>query len=244
MRSLTLLGAVSASRGTPRRLLAIGAIAATALTACGPAVSSGVPGNPADFSVNVFTVSGSPGSWVQRWNPCVAVHYRVNTALEPSGLATAKSAVAALSKASGLAFSYDGSTNYVPTRGSWSQPADLVISFARHNGQPGGSSYLSGGAQLGEGGFQSSYRTVNNRVTSYKINKGYAAIDVDGYNRSTAKVRTATLLHELGHAVGLNHAHFTSELMYPTISNSGPYTYTAGDLAGLKKVGRAAGCMS
>jgi predicted Zn-dependent protease len=57
-------------------------------------------------------------------------------------------------------------------------------------------------------------------------------------------VRTAALLHELGHAVGLNHAHFTSEVMYPSVSDAGPNYYSAGDLAGLAKVGRPAGCLS
>jgi hypothetical protein len=53
----------------------------------------------------------------------------------------------------------------------------------------------------------------------------------------------ATLLrHELGHAMGLNHAAHSDEVMYPTISGSSPTDYQAGDLAGLRAVGATAGC--
>jgi hypothetical protein len=217
-----------------RRLLLVGAAAIGVATACAPAPA----GNPADFSVNVFS------GWVQRWNPCVPVHYRVNDALSPGALANAKSAVSQLSAATGITFIFDGTTSFVPSSGNWSSPAPLIIAFAHHSGQPGGTNYLAGGNQLGEGGFQSAYTSVNGHITSYKIIKGYAVIDNDGYNRASGHVRMAALLHELGHAVGLNHARFTTEVMYPVVSNSGPSAYAAGDLAGLRKVGRPAGCLA
>lgn len=222
-------------------MLLAGVAAVTVAAGCTPPPAA--PGNPADFAVNNFTVPNHPGSWVQRWNPCAAVHYRVNNALEPAALATVKSAVAALAKGTGITFVFDGTTSYVPQSNQWNQPASLVIAFTGHQGQAGGSNYLSGGSQLGDGGFRSQYSLINNKVTSFKITNGFAVIDAAGYNASTPKVRTDTLLHELGHAVGLNHAHFTSEIMYPTISNSGPSAYSSGDLAGLAKVGRPAGCI-
>ena len=49
-----------------------------------------------------------------------------------------------------------------------------------------------------------------------------------------SKVRSGVLLHELGHAVGLNHAKYRSELMYPTITTSSPTGYSAGDLNGMR----------
>jgi hypothetical protein len=223
-------------------MLLAGVAAVTVASACSPPPT--VPGNPADFAVNVFTIKGQTGSWLQRWNPCAPVHYRVNDALNPSALASVKTAVASLSKATGITFVFDGTTTYVPNQNQWNQPASLVISFAKHTGQAGGSNLLAGGNQLGEGGFESQYSTVNGKVTSYKIVKGYAVIDSAAYNAATVNVRTHTLLHELGHAVGLNHAHFTGEIMYPSISNGGPGAYSSGDLAGLAKVGRPSGCLS
>jgi hypothetical protein len=223
----------------PRRLLALTGIAlAAATTACGPIHSKATVGNSADYSTNVYS------GWVQRWNPCQVINYRVNAASAPAGeLSRVFSAVASVSQATGLRFNYVGTTDYVPENGDWNQPADLVISFANHNGMSGGSTYLSGANQLGEGGFQSTYVTSNGHISSYKITKGYAVIDAVAYGYGSAKVRNDTLLHELGHAVGLNHAHYTSEIMYPVINNYSPDGYTAGDLSGLAKVGASQGCL-
>jgi hypothetical protein len=223
----------------PRRLLALGAIAlAAATTACGPIQSHATAGNSADFAINNYS------GWVQRWNPCTPVHYEVNTDMAPGQLGRVLSAVASVSQATGLRFVYDGATSYVPQQGAWNQPSELVIAFANHNGSGGGSSYLSGANQLGEGGFQSTYMTSNGRISSYQITKGYAVIDATAFNYSSDKVRNDTLLHELGHAVGLNHAHYTSEIMYPVISNYSPDGYSGGDLAGLAKVGASQGCIN
>jgi hypothetical protein len=219
--------------------MAIGAIAlAAATTACGPIHSKATVGNAADYSTNVYS------GWVQRWNPCTPIHYTVNATGAPAGeLTRVFSAVASVSQATGLHFVYDGPTSYVPEAGDWNQPSSLVIAFANHNGMAGGSTYLSGANQLGEGGFQSTYVTTNGRISNYKITKGYAVIDATAYGWSTTKVRNDTLLHELGHAVGLNHAHYTSEIMYPVINQNSPDGYTAGDLAGLSKVGATNGCL-
>ena len=223
---------------SPRRLLAIGGIVfAAATTACGPIQSRATIGNAADYSTNVYS------GWVQRWNPCTPIHYMVNTDLAPGELGRVLSAVGSVSQATGLNFVYDGTTHYVPEAGQWNQPDDLVIAFAHHDGMSSGSTYLSGPNQLGEGGFQSTYNTSNGRITSYKITKGYAVIDSVAFGYSSDKVRNDTLLHELGHAVGLNHAHYTSEIMYPVISNYSPDGYTAGDLAGLAQVGASRGCL-
>jgi hypothetical protein len=221
----------------PPMWTALVALLLGAATACQSAAPV-VPGNAADFRVNVYS------GWVQRWNPCAPVHYRVNLSAEPGGLPAVQAAVAALAKGTGITFVYDGTTTFIPQTGAWSQPAPLIIAFAHPGGQTYGSSYLAGASQLGEGGFQSQYRSVDGSITSYRIIKGYAVIDADGYNRADAHVRTAVLLHELGHAVGLNHAAFMSEVMYPSVSNAGPNYYSAGDLAGLAKVGRPAGCLS
>lgn len=212
----------------------VGAAAITVTSACGPAISG--PANASDYAVNVYA------GMVARWNPCVAVHYRVNDALQPAALTNVKSAVAALSKGTGITFVYDGTTNYVPDLNKWTQPAPLVITFDKNKTQSGGSNYLAGGNQLGEGGFTSSYQIINGKSINLQITKGYVAIDAAGYGRSSAKVRTATLLHELGHAVGLNHAHLTSEVMYPVVGATS--AYSAGDLAGLRKVGRTQGCIA
>ncbi|HWL45638.1 MAG TPA: hypothetical protein VNQ73_22040 [Ilumatobacter sp.] len=49
-------------------------------------------------------------------------------------------------------------------------------------------------------------------------------------------------MHELGHAVGLQHVGSRAETMYPRGHHASPIDWGPGDLVGLAAVGRAAGC--
>ncbi|MDQ1394163.1 MAG: Matrixin [Acidimicrobiaceae bacterium] len=52
----------------------------------------------------------------------------------------------------------------------------------------------------------------------------------------------ATVLrHELGHSLGLGHASRSNEVMYASAGSGSPTDYQAGDLAGLRAIGTAAG---
>jgi hypothetical protein len=53
--------------------------------------------------------------------------------------------------------------------------------------------------------------------------------------------RGATLIHELGHAVGLDHVGDPRQMMYPAPTRHAA-SYAKGDLRGLAKVGVGAGC--
>lgn len=217
-----------------RRLLSVFVAAfalAPFLAACGPAP---VAGNARDYALNI--TAGQK----MRWNPCAVVHWRADLRLAPPGaLATVQQAVATLSSATGITFAYDGTTSYIPQQGSTWQPAPLVISFAQHSGRPSGSNWLTASGQIGDGGYQA-YAPWQ---SPYRITNGFVVIDSDAYRFRTAQIQTSTLLHELGHAVGLNHVQQADEVMYPTITSSTATHYNAGDLTGLRLVGRPSGCI-
>jgi hypothetical protein len=52
----------------------------------------------------------------------------------------------------------------------------------------------------------------------------------------------ATLVHELAHVLGLDHVDDPAALLY-TFPGEGPVTFSPGDLAGLRAVGAAGGCL-
>ncbi len=215
----------------PRRaVLGVTAVLAAVSVACG---APPVPGVSSDFSVN----RASDGH-VLRWNPCAAIHWRLDSRIEAGAFTPVNTAINTLASATGMSFVYDGAASYTPQMNVWTQPSPLVVSFARHDKLALGSNYLSGTGQIGEGGWTAAGTTAN-----MKIVKGYAVIDADLYNRSTPNVRAATLLHELGHSVGLNHAAYNTEVMYGMLAAASPTYYSAGDLSGLRAVGRPAGCI-
>ncbi|APX71755.1 matrixin family metalloprotease [Companilactobacillus allii] len=82
--------------------------------------------------------------------------------------------------------------------------------------------------ELGTGGPQLTYRT--NDSTKQAINHATAKINMT-YPES---VSDSVTMHELGHALGLNHSNDATSIMYPT--NQGVTSLSDADIAGLKAI--------
>jgi hypothetical protein len=191
-----------------------------------------------------------------RWNGCqTAITYKVNlaavpTALRATVLTETKAALAQVAATTKFTFSYQGGTTEVPRVGSMpTQTAELVIAFTT----PTKTNYYLSGSTLGQGGLYYGWvaRTVNG-VTTYTVaaQRGFVVIDTPqmlsqliggtGYGLR----RTNLLAHELGHAMGLQHVADTRQQMYSVLRTSSPKYFYTGDLAGLYRVGKAAGCIN
>jgi hypothetical protein len=176
-----------------------------------------------------------------RWDPCVAISYRVNPAQMPAGaMGDVKEAVRRVSEASGLRFVYAGATSYTPYRKGSEALAtgDLTIAWATPRTVP-----RLAGNTIGLGG----YGPGLDRGAWEQILDGYVVLDstakvpgrfAGGGHRST---RGSLLLHELGHAIGLDHVDDKRQVMYPLILPQAAQ-YASGDLRGLAAVGASQGC--
>lgn len=178
-----------------------------------------------------------------RWNPCEPISYVLNPDGAPPGAeADLARATGLVTAASGLRFRYEGRTDEVPTRDrspyqrdrygdrwapvlvSWTSPADAdVPMIASDRG-------VSIPVAVGDGEadvFVSGQIVLN---PDRPLVSGFA-------DRQSSW--GATLLHELGHVVGLDHVDDPRQIMY-TFPGRGSVTFAHGDLAGLQEVGAGA----
>jgi hypothetical protein len=206
--------------------------------------------SPGRGSATSFSLTHNKNGSVTRWDPCDgSIHVRVNPARGGAGALTdTLTALAALTKATGLHFAYDGTTAFVPTTSnSGAQPAAIVIAWAPPGTAAGSSDYYTAGA-VGEGGWRSSGLSDNGGASwLWKITQGFVVLDpavqlTGGFG--TGQTRGSLLLHELGHVAGLGHTSDPSQVMYPQLRNSSTGSYGAGDLTGLTHVGATEGCIT
>jgi len=206
-----------------------------------------IPSYDARGAASAHTFAANPTA---RWNSCRVVGYRVNAAQARSGaLEDVRRALRRVHQATGLRFAYHGGTAIVPQSFFDSYPPDseLVIAWARPEQSPlltqGGVSPLGVGGSAWTFGFRDASGADVSRIRS-----GHVVIDSTQQDQSPAgfglgKTRGELLMHEIGHAVGLQHTYDARQIMYPSMQ-SGIARWGAGDLAGLAALGANQGCLT
>lgn len=190
-----------------------------------------------------FTITTSGGSGYEfavlqpdglepvTWDPCREIRYVVNPEGAPSGYAEVVTAsVADISRATGLAFDYVGTTSdrrFSDRSGPLdTTPAPVLIGWATPDEVPD----LAGDV-AGVGGAEAAH-LERDRLTYVT---GVVVLDRDPFAEMGHTLRRAVVTHELGHVVGLEHVDDPGQLMYAeTTSRS---TLGAGDLDGLSILG-------
>lgn len=234
------------------RLITAALAAALSLTGISIAAPTAAAASTA-YRLNHHTTS--EGSTVVRWNPCQkAITYRVNVAGLPtkaakrSAVRVTRASVARVARATGISFAYRGRTAVVPrSRNIATQKvAEIVIAFVK----PRQTDYSLAGSTAGRGGWRATYGTRANGTYALAITRGFVVIDQpqtrawpNGAHRGGV-TRANLISHELGHVVGLDHVHDSRQLMHHTLHRRSPTGFAAGDRAGLRRVGRPAGCIN
>ena len=198
---------------------------------------------PVDYA---FLEARQGGCHPVRFNPCEPIHYVVNAALAPPGaMDDLQAAMRLLEEATGLTFVDDGPTDerYDVSRPR-SQPerygqrwAPVLVVWdhgQRHrmdvtNPAGGISSPVDGVSVTGV-----LVVNVDTLVEGKPPQSGF------GPGGTWGRV----FLHELGHLVGLGHVARSDQIMFSELGvQRGRAEYHGGDLAGLRLIGREAGCL-
>ncbi len=203
-------------------------------------------GTATTTTTSTYKFSTLVGGKPVRWNPCAAVHWKFRAYGAPSGgLNVVKSAIARVAKATGITFVYDGTTTSTPTSAwlptSTSNIRPMLIGWT--DGYH--SDLLRNRPKSVLGVTRTAYfgGTVNGvQVAATKA--AVIALDrTDKLPLTGAVSWKTTMLHELAHAMGLDHVTSSSQLMYPVLGrNLTDFNY--GDRNGLYKVGKASGCVN
>ncbi len=186
-----------------------------------------------------------------RWNPCQdAITYKVNlsgvaTAQRAALLGRVRTAFRKLAAVDGLTYRYTGSTTFVPKQGNLAQqPAEIVVAAV----SPKATDFALTANSLGFGGVLWSTWSGGSAGAGAAVVRGYVVLDPAGLHKlaprfGPGRTQGNLILHELGHATGLDHVHSGGQLMNPALTAAAPDGFAAGDRAGLKKIGAGAGCL-
>ncbi len=201
---------------------------------------------PVDYA---FLEARRGGCLPVRYNPCQPIPYVVNSTLAPPGaLDDLKAAIGKVEEATGLTFVDEGRTDEEPVGNRpLFQPqrygprwAPILITWdhgERFRMEPtnpaGGQSFEVDGAYV------TGLLIVNVDAVAQDHNRSRP---VSGFGEGTTWGRV--FLHELGHIVGLGHVARSDQIMFPELGvQKGRAEFHAGDLAGLRLVGKEAGCL-
>lgn len=196
-----------------------------------------------------FIGGGRPGQPFVAYDPCRPIHYVVRPDQAPAGgQQMITEGFAAVSKATGLKFIYDGPTTEGPSANrplfqpavygdKWA-PVLVVWTNGQETpemaGHPSGNGEsrvlgLSGSGSVAYGDDPYVYVSGQMKLNAPALAEGAAS--------EGSSFVTSTIEHEAGHLVGLDHVDDPTQLMFP---QAGPERrqYAAGDLTGLAKLGR------
>lgn len=240
---LTAKGQVSVALG-PRN-----GVGSYAFRAVKPSDADRLAGVGAAQSTVTVVGKGSARAWKPsygtrtrpaRWNPCVVISYQVNPRNMPKhGMADLTEALRRVSQVSGLRFRYAGTTRVTPVAG-YDGPGTgrFVVAWSTRAQARGLLHPAAAGVAWTSTRGGSRPRILTGSIT---MEASFARTAPAGFGAGSP--HGMVLMHEIGHLVGMDHTNDRWSVMHPSASLPAAI-WGAADRAGLKALGRSAGCLA
>lgn len=206
------------------------------------AVMSGVT-SPATGSA--YTIAHLVNGRPLHWDACTPIHWKFRAAGAPAGgLAVLTTAVAQIARQTSTRWVYDGVVRDIPATRAFPTSPNAAPSVLIGWADSRTTDLLAGQAKAVLGVTRTQWFTSTTNGVDQGAWLSSAVIALDRTDRLPLRGGVSWLtvaLHELTHAMGLNHAGSSRQLMYPILQPA-LGGLQSGDVAGLRRVGRAAGC--
>jgi len=201
-------------------------------------------GNPRSYAfLQVDPSTGEPA----RYNPCEPLRYVIDRRLAPRGtIADLRQGLELVSEATGIEFAFAG---YAEEEDIANRPAYQPDRYGPRHWAPVLFTWLPVDRLLIPDdeavGAAGSVAVRNSRgdlvYVTGTVTFNYEARLLNGFELGDSW--GDVVLHELGHLLGLAHVEDTTQVMHPDVTG-GEARLGAGDLAGLRRLGRNGGCVT
>ncbi len=223
-----------------------GARSTLVTTTSGPVAAAAAAGARAGGSgPQAYAFIDKVGGEPVHWDRCRRIGYRINLRHAPArAVRQTKEAVRRVAAASGLRFAYRGASRVRPRlNAAYPRDTRLLIGWMTPRESPalegsvagvGGPLYYTSGGHRGEivKGFVQLDAGLNTKLTG-----GFGAGPRVGYQGTKGQL----LMHEISHAVGLDHVADTRQILFYSLTHKRA-VFAAGDRNGLERVGRRRSC--